>query len=233
VGRHVFLTVLGFSVLALIGGILVSMQFADKTSLGYPWQIRTLPDGSTRVFQVQLGTTTLGQAEQLFQEGAELTLFDPKDEKPVIEAYFNSLSIGGLNAKMVVSFGLSDQQIEEIYNRGVRISTLGSGTRKITLDADDIAWIKKQPIVALTYLPSINLDAQLIEKRFGQPDAKINDSASGGVHWLYRDKGVDVVLSEQQKEVVQYVLPANFDKLMAPLQQQATDDADKNNTPDR
>ena len=219
-GKHVFLSVLGFSVLALLLGMLLSSQYGDRVNPGYPWQIEVLPDASTRVFQLQLGSTTLAQAEQVFQEAAEVTLFDPADEKPVIEAYFNDLFIGGLKAKMVVSLDLSDQQSEQIYNRGVRISTLGSGTRKVTLHADDIALIKNQQIIGLTYLPSINLDAGLIEKRFGQPDARITDNISGAVHWLYADKGVDVVLSEQHKEVVQYVLPANFARLIAPLQKQ-------------
>ena len=173
-----------------------------------------------RVFQVHLGTTTLAQAQQLFQEGAELTLFDPKGEKPVIEAYFNDLYIGGLKSKMVVSFDLSDEKIEQIYNRGVRISTLGSGTRKVTLHADDVAWIKNQKIIALTYLPSINLDAELITNRFGNPEEKIADSISGAVHWLYPDMGVDVVLSDDHKEVVQYVMPVNFPRLVEPLRQQ-------------
>lgn len=222
-GRHVFLTVLAFSLLALVIALLASMQMGERPNLGFPWQVDTLADGSTRVFQVQLGHTTLAEAEQLFRDSAELTLFDPKQEKPVIEAYFNDLFIGGLKAKMVVSFDLADEAIQQIYNRGTRISTLGSGTRKVTLHGDDIEYIKNQPIVALTYLPSINLDAQLIEKRFGEPDARINDAASGGVHWLYQDRGVDVVLSEDHKEVVQYVLPANFAALIAPLQQQATE----------
>jgi hypothetical protein len=222
-GRHVFLSVLGASILLILVGMLVSMQMEERPNLGFPWQVEAMPDGSTRVFQVHLGSTTLGEAEQAFQEAAEITLFDPRDQKPVVEAYFNDLFIGGLKAKMVASFDISDADVEAIYNRGVRISTLGSGTRKITLHADDIARIKNEKIIGLTYLPSINLEAGLIEKRFGEPNNKINDPDSGGVHWLYADQGVDIVLSDDQKEVVQYVMPANFPGLVAPLQQQAVE----------
>lgn len=217
-GRHVFLTVLGFSALALVLALLVSVQFGDRPSVGFPWQVDIMPDGSTRVFQVHLGTTTLGQAEQLLKEAAEITLFDPKDEAPVIEAYFNDLFIGGLKAKMVVSFDLPDNQIEAIYNRGARISTLGSGTRKVTLDGKDLARIRNQPVHALTYLPSINLEPDAVEKRFGIPDEKITDEATGAEHWLYPDKGVDVVMSSEEKELVQYVKPVNFAELTRPLQ---------------
>ena len=216
-GRHVFFSVLAFSAIALVLALLASAYYGNRPNIGFPWQIEVLPDGSTRVFQVHLGSTTLEQMEQLFEESAETTLFDPKDEPPVVEAYFNDLFIGGLKAKMVASFNLSEAQTQAIYDRGVRISTLGSGTRKVTLAAEDLQFIKQQPVYALTYLPSINLEAELLEKRFGEPAQKITDTASGGVHWLYPQLGVDVVLSDDAKEVVQYVRPKDFSTLQQPL----------------
>lgn len=217
-GRHVFLSVLGFSIIVLLLALLISSRYGDTSNLGFPWQIDATGDGSIRVFKIHLGKTTLAEAEQLLQESPEVTLFDPPDSKPVVEAYFNDLFIGGLKAKMVASFDLSEQQIQAIYDRGVRISTLGSGTRKVTLAADDLAFISQQPVLGLTYLPSINLDEQLISKRFGEPDEKIPDHVGDGVHWLYSKLGVDVVLSEHSKEVVQYIHPREFGRLRQPLQ---------------
>ena len=216
-GKHIFLSVLGFSILAIIAGTFLSSMMEDRVNLGFPWQIEHMPDGSIKVFQVHLGQTKLLDAEKQFGVPAELTLFAPENGPSVVEAYFNDLTIGGLKAKVVASFDLSDHQIEQIYNRGVRVSTLGSGTRKVTLHNDDIIFIKSTPIAGLTYLPSINLDDQLIEKRFGQPDEKVVDPVSGAVHWLYANKGVDVTLSDDAKEVLQYVIPENFSKLVAPL----------------
>ena len=69
----------------------------------------------------------------------------------------------------------------------------------------------------MTYLPSINLQADLIEKRFGQPANKITDAVGGAEHWLYPDTGVDIALHAEQKEVIQYVMPADFNKLQQPL----------------
>lgn len=212
-----FLKVLGFSVLAVIAGVLITTFMTPATSLGYPWQVEKQADGSTVIFQVNLGHTTLGEAEQLLKDVATLTLFSPPEGEAVIEAYFNELFIAGLKAKMVLTFAVEQQDVAAMFERGIRISTLGSGTRKVTLHADDEKLVRTKAITSMTYLPSINLQAELIEKRFGQPAEKIMDSKGGAEHWLYPDIGVDVALHEKQKEVIQYVIPGDFDKIRQPL----------------
>ena len=218
-GRHIFLSVLGFSIVAVVLGILLSVWLgSSKPNLGYPWQVEILADGSTQVFQINLGQTRLQDIEKQFNEPAKFTMFVPKEGSPVVEAFFEELVIGGLKAKMVVAFEFTQDQLQAMYDNGVRISTLGSGTRKVTLHPDSIAQVKASAVTSLTYMPAINIEAELIEKRFGQPDQKINDQKIDAVHWLYADKGIDIVISERSKEVFQYVLPARFDTVLAPLQ---------------
>ena len=67
-------------------------------------------------------------------------------------------------------------------------------------------------------MPSINLTDDLVEKRFGHPEKKIHEQKNGTVHWLYPQIGVDVALHEDEKEVIQYVLPADFSKILTPLE---------------
>lgn len=212
-----FLKVLAFSIVAVIAGILITTLMEPAPSIGYPWQIEKQNDGTTKVFQINLGHTTLGEAEKLLNETATLTLFYPEQGGAVIEAYFNELFIGGLKSKMVLTFEVESQEVEAMFNRGIRISTLGSGTRKVTLHADDELRMRNKAITSMTYLPSINLKAELIEKRFGQPASKIRDAVGGAEHWLYPDTGVDIALHTEQKEVIQYVMPEDFDKLQQPL----------------
>ncbi|MCW8935754.1 MAG: hypothetical protein OQK98_13590 [Gammaproteobacteria bacterium] len=217
-GKHVFLTVFGISILAVVLGVYVSSLKKQEISVtGYPWQIENLPSGNTRVFGITIGLTTVAEAEQLFKEKAEINLFAPKQSTAVIEAYFDLVKVSGLKSKMVMSLDLSDETIQKIYNRGARISTLESGTRKVTLLDEDVILLQESVIVGITYLPSIHLDAQLIESRFGKPAEKLEDTKSDAIHWLYPAKGVDIVLSESEKEVIQYVKPDDFDKLLKPL----------------
>lgn len=210
--KYTFLTVLVVSLLAVVLGMYLSSDIDKSQVLGFPWQIKNLPDGSTSVFQINIGKTTLAQTEKLFQETAEISLFKAKEKDAVVEAYFNKVLIGGLSSKIVVSFSVKKSQLMSMYNKGARISTLGSGTRRVTLNSNDQILIRQAIITGITYLPSINLNAELIEKRFGQPEQKVIDQKSQAVHWLYPRIGVDVVLHNKKKEVISYVNPADFSK---------------------
>lgn len=216
--KYIFLKVLGFTLLALVGGVYLS-SFTDPNveNAGYPWQIKHLESGHTQVFSLVIGQSTLGEAEKLFKESAEVTLFSAANTKPVIEAFFNEVKIGGLKSKMVMSIDVTESELESMFNRGARIATLGSGTRKVTLSSEDAQRVRQSAIASITYLPSVNLSAELIEKRFGQPQEKIADPESDAVHWLYPSIGVDIALSEDNKEVIQYVLPQKFDTLTQTL----------------
>jgi len=217
-GKHVFLSVLGATILALLLGVyLSSLNQPDIQHAGFPWQVEILPSGQSRVFSLTLGESTVDDAEQLFKEIAELTLFSSTESTAVIEAFFNEVKIGGLKSKMVMSIQLPADEIQAMFNRGARIATLGSGTRKVTLSADDAAKVRQTAIASITYLPSVHLNAELIKNRFGEPAEKIADSASDAVHWLYPQKGVDIALSESDKEVILYVSPQNFDAILQPL----------------
>lgn len=212
-----FLKVLALSLVAVVLGIFATTLMKPAPSIGFPWQIEKQSDGTTKIFQINLGHTTLGEAEKLLTETATLTLFSPQQGSAVVEAYFNELFIGGLKSKMVLTFEVDQDDVDAMFERGIRISTLGSGTRKVTLHGDDQLRMRQKVITSMTYLPSINLQSELIEKRFGQPANKIMDAESGAEHWLYPDTGVDIVLHEKQKEVIQYVIPADFDKVQNPL----------------
>ena len=215
--KHAFLSVLAVSILALLLGLYFSSNMDQSQNLGFPWQVNKHADGSTSVFQINLGKTTLGQAEKLFKESAELSLFKPKNNDAVIEAFFDKVLIGGLSSKIILSFSIDQSRIMPMLDSGVRISTLGSGTRRVTLSSDHQKGMRNEAISAITYLPSINLNDDLVEKRFGIPTKKISEQKNETVHWLYPDIGVDVALHEKEKEVILYVMPVNFSKVLAPL----------------
>ena len=224
--KHVFLRVFVFSLLAVLGGIYLSSLMPQQSDhVGYPWQIELLPSGDTRVFSLIIGQSTLDEAELLFKEKAKITLFMPPQStseqtefsRPVIEAFFGEVKQGGLKSKMVMSMDIPVDKINAIYNRGIRIATLGSGTRKVTLSDDDARIVRQSVIASITYLPAVNLQGILIEKRFGAPAEKLADSESDAIHWLYPELGVDIVLSDTNKEVIQYVTPDKFDALVQPL----------------
>ena len=91
-----------------------------------------------------------------------------------------------------------------------------STTLKATLAEADLAAALAAPIRGLAFIPSAQLDEAVILERFGQPAERIrvNDHVE---HLLYPTRGLDVVLDTKGRELLQYVAPARFDALRAPL----------------
>lgn len=221
--KHIFLSVVAFAIIALFAAQQLTDSGPPQNHAGYPWEVKLLESGHNQVFSLTLGQSTLSEAEHLFREVAELTLFSDEGSEPVVEAFFEEVKIAGLKAKMVMAMDIPQTQIDGMFERGVRIATLGSGTRKVTLAYTDAQLVRTTPIESITYLPAINLSAELVEKRFGLPAEKLPDPSSDAVHWLYPDLGVDIAVSEENREVIQYVQPDNFAALVAPLKQPPTD----------
>ncbi|MEW6646787.1 MAG: hypothetical protein AB1450_06285 [Pseudomonadota bacterium] len=220
--RHLFLGVLGFALLAIAVAMLIPGRQDHRPEL-LPWAITTHEDGSSTVFGLRLGHSSLGEAEQLFQTELELILFQSPEGRRVAEGYFDGVTLSGLAAKLVVEAALSEAELQAMFERGVRIATMGNGSRKVTLHPDDIARLRATPIASLTYLPRTHLDELLVEKRFGTPAQKVGEPGGEVVHWLYPERGLDVAVSTSGKEVLQYVAPRDFPRLVAPLlERQAT-----------
>jgi len=216
--NKVFLSVLlGGLVLVLIG-VLMPAPDSDRGQF-LPWQIEHTPQGGTRVFGVTLGETSLNEAERILKSSAEVTLFVTPEEEYRVEAYFDKVVLGGFASKMVMVIQLPPAEAEAMFLRGVRISTLGSGTNKVTLSSEDMRRVYTLPIISLAYLTRATLDDELLLKRFGEPAERITEPENGTVHWLYPKLGLDVALDKKGKAVMQYVLPADFDVLLKPLRE--------------
>jgi len=222
----------GFSIAIIVIGMLIP-KGEMETSQIMPWQIETTPSGTTRVFGLALGESTLVDAEQRFKAEAEVSLFAKPDGEYATEVFFEKVELGGLSAKVVIVTGLSQEALAEIYDRGIRISTLGSGTNKVTLGLSDLELIRHATIDSLTYLPHIKLDEEVVKKRFGEPAEIIAEIDHGTTHWLYPDSGLDLILTPKGKAVMQYISPKKFDMLVEPLRELQSKQAESTdiNTP--
>jgi len=211
--------VLIFALIALAIGLMIPGQDQAPTQT-FPWQIEVTENGATRVFGLTLGESSLKQAEQIFKARAEISLFDPADDRQqqIIEAYFDTVTLGGLSARIIMVIDVIPGQLQKFYQRGTRISSLGDGSHKVSLHAEDVIQVRNMSIASMTYLSRIRLDSTLLEQRFGKPEQVIIEKASNTTHWLYPDKGLDVALSKEGNGVLQYVPPTRFSQLIEPLQ---------------
>jgi len=218
--RQPFVIISLLSVVLLTLGIYLTPDVKDPPLQdAYPWHIRKNPDGTTRVFGITPTITTLHELELRFKQPAEVTLFVSANGKRVLEAFFSSINLNGLYAKLVLSFDTDKPTLDRLYQHGERISKLPSGDRKVTLTDAGKKLVESMPVASVTYMSSVKLDEKVLESRFGKPQKQIKDPESSAVHWLYPDKGVDIAVDPDAGLVIQYVQPQDFGRVSQPLNQ--------------
>ncbi len=214
-------TILGITtagLIAIIVGVLVTPKMSMEERTNLPWKITVHPDGSSQVFGLILGRSTLADAIHRIGEHPEITLFVSQQGDKMVEAFFEEVKLGGIRAKMVVTIALEKEQIEGMYKRGLRVSKSSSGNRKVELHPEDVRQIKQTAIAGITYLPRYDLDSDTVIRLFGHPAKRIQEEEGTIVHWIYPEKGLDIALSASEKDVLQYVEPARFEQLLEPLE---------------
>lgn len=191
-------------------------KLAPQPKEGMPWQIEKLPDGRTRVFGLVPGQSTLQNARERFGKDIKIALVVAPGESGSLEAYYESVTAGLITGKMVLTLDTTPEDREAMLGRAHRAEYMESATRRIDLAEGDLVAVEQLPIVAIVFIPSANLDEQIVLQRFGKPAERIR-SDENREHFLYPDKGLDLQLDTQGKEVLQYVAPADFSRLRDPL----------------
>jgi hypothetical protein len=205
---------------ALIAVLILGMAFykgdppPDKSD--FPWHIEHPTADTTRIFGITLGQSNASEAQQHFKEVANPILFRSPAGQLVVEVFFEEVNLAGLKARVVLSIAVPDSELQGMSDRGLRMNATGSG-KEITLTPDDIARVFTLPISSLTYMPATRVEDAAFTKRFGQPQLRVKEKKSGAVHWLYPHDGLDIALGGNEKPLLQYVPPKDFDKLTQPL----------------
>lgn len=214
--KKIILGISGLLVALLSIALLLPEKNVSNSGDTLPWHITHPTPDTTHALGVTLDSSTLSDAEQTYQEAAEVSLFKTTEGKMVVEAFFDEVKLNGLKAKIVLTIAVPAQDMQGMFDRGLRMNATASGKR-ITLNTDDLATVRKTPISSLSYLPSIRLEESVISKRFGMPAERVRESKSGTEHWLYPQHGLDVTLGGDEKPLLQYVSPKDFELLRAPL----------------
>lgn len=182
----------------------------------YPWQITIQADGKSRVFGITLGESTLNDASEKFSREYKMGLFETTNQPLSLEAYFNEVTMGGLSGKYVMTLEATQEELESLLQNAVKRKVLESGAKRYSLKAETTAVLAQKRITSLSYIPYINLDEEIIIKRFGEPAERIVVDEKRQ-HLLYPELGLDLLLDEEAKELLQYVTPAEFEQLRQPL----------------
>ena len=205
------------SLLLLVGSIFIPAERPDLTEL--PWHIEHPSPETTKVFGLTLGISTPSDAEQRFKEKAEFALFKSTDGKLSGEAFFEQINLAGLRSKVVLTLLISDSELLAMHDRGLRMTSTGGNGKKISLAPTDLMRLSNSPIGSLTLIPGVRVEAALFQKRFGKPTHTVKEANSDVTHSLYSQHALDIITSgiKSEKQVLQYVAPKDFRKLLDPL----------------
>ncbi len=221
--RKIFLWVFSLTLIALALAILLPGGRTMDKDPKLPWDIRLDQQGGSEVFGLSLEQSTLNDAKQIFQNEGKVSLFITREGKPALEAYFERIFLSGLRADFVLVLEAEDHQLQELYDRGSRISRTTEITRKVELTADDELLVGNFPIKLINYIPAADLDNELILERFGEPGERIEERESGVTHWIYPETGLSIGVNPEGKEILQYILPNKIDSLIDVIKQNNQD----------
>ncbi len=213
-----------FSLFVLVVLFLAAYPFLNKPEkskelTGLPWQIELLEDGSTKIFGLQPGKSLLTDALEILGDDMDIAIIVATNSDDVgnLEMYYGHYKAGLLSGKLILQTSASKQDIKRWRENSPKFEFMPTGRAKkhILLD-DDLPQVLEETILGITFVPAVNLDEKTILARFGEPAQRIE--LAGVIHFLYPEKGLDIALHEESKEVLQYVAPDAFDKLVLPLQ---------------
>jgi len=189
-------------------------QHNNTPVTGLPWQIDILPGGDTRVFGITPGRTTLGEAIEQLGDDMDLAIIAAPHETGTLEAYYSHHSFGPITGKLILVMDIAPDILAALRERADQ----DRGTRRYHLDPDDLPVAHRAPVRVINFMPSFNLDEEIAQDRFGTP-AEVIQTHAGQKHLLYPNKGLDLILSTDGKEVLQYLSPGEFRAYRAQLQE--------------
>lgn len=202
-------------VFALLAAILLVYPILNKSEnteiiTGLPWQIDVMQDGSTQVFGLHMGVSRLADVLGILgDDDVELAIIAASDEIGSLEMYYGHYRAGVIAGKLVVQTSASEQDIKDWRERSLKFDYMASGqAKKYTLSGEDLKMALNEVITGLTFIPALNLDEEIILSRFGEPAERVK--LEDAMHYLYPEKGLDVALFEDAKEIIQYVSPKEW-----------------------
>lgn len=180
-----------------------------QTRSDLPWQIEVRPDGTSRVFDLDLGHATLADAIAKFGGVEGLAVFEETDGDSSLEAYFGTVRFGPLKAKVIVTLSSNEAERRQLIARSQEREGSPSGDWKYPLSEGPAAHADRR-VTGITYIPGTrDLDPAFIRQRFGEPAAVFRESEQA-VRWFYPDRGLSILIDDEAREVFEYRAPRDF-----------------------
>ena len=185
-----------------------------------PWKAAVTADGYTNVLGVDIGKDTFKEIMFKLQLLAEPALFETKDGKLSLEAYFGKKRFGALEARLIAEMDADQSLLKQMLDEkvGDREATPSNLWKyKITIKSTKIA--NDLRVWRLIYLPVSDYEIKQM-KFFGEPDEKLKVSETAE-YWLYPSRGIALLYDTAGKEIFYFVAPKEFQRLRDALPKEA------------
>lgn len=184
--------------------VMIQPEHSEVDQSALPWNAQFNEQGQLEALGITLKKTTLREAMDVFGKDVEISLFTDKEGgHKKAEAYFTVIYIGAIKAAIAVNLQVSEEELEEVYKRGAKISPITSGGREVKLSSTDNLNFLEKKIESITLIPRKSLDERSIEMRFGIADSR--RMGEDGLERLYFNKiGLELILDPDGPEALQY-----------------------------
>jgi hypothetical protein len=186
---------------------------------GAPWHVALPEPGRSRVFGLSLPGSTLADVQQRWGSDVQLALISGAGREPVVEGYLERFEAGGVTGRLLLRLEEAGGGTQSLlgWQQELKGEPTESGAWRHVLTPAAVADLVRLRLVGLSFIPVAQLDAAMVQARFGAP-AEQRADGERLTHWLYPALGLAVVLDSGGRELLQYVAPAEFDaRLVRPL----------------
>lgn len=177
-----------------------------------PWDISKTEQGTTRVFHVELGKTTLRQAIELWHSFPELAVMQSRTNEFSLEAYFGKQRLGLFEAKLVAELVADQATLEKFSTEHIKREPQASGAWRLSVSESNVKRANDFLIKYLIYIPVVNYEPEVLRARFGE-GAEIVKLTETVDAWFYADQHLAMLIDAKGGDMFYYSSLQDFPQL--------------------
>lgn len=208
-----FLTLTAFVGLIVLTYFVLQPSGSAPASALMPWDISVTAEGGTSVFDIELKQSSLDQSLTVLGEDHDIAIIIDSDERAGLEVYYSHFKAGPIAGKLILAYEVDDGLLRTMAEGAAHSSYMASGARKFQLSEEDLHKARNFLVNSISLVPAAALRAEIITQRFGKPE-RVLDQDGDIQHFLYPDLGLAVSIHQEAKDLLQYVHPDDFDRLI-------------------
>ncbi|MGB0713484.1 MAG: hypothetical protein ACPGUC_07985 [Gammaproteobacteria bacterium] len=210
-----------FIALVIVAALLSACSDLDGRPPGLklpPWVINAPNPDQLDALGVSLGKTTVAEAEKLWGRALEKAVFSFRDGRNEVEAFAGKLSFGGIEGRLVAPLRVDAADAALYAGRATDRKPQPSLAIKLDLQARDSEALGRVVLDRLMFVPATKkLETSMLEQRFGKPASRVERGGEGATLWSYPDKGLVIIHDPEGPEILHFVPPSAFPRLLERL----------------